>query len=282
MAETIKMTDMDTSGYSIPYLASWSGSQDTRQLKACMDTIRRTAGEIIEEMDAFMAERMKERTAEQSADQDTDHFTIYQIREGSPAGVFEYMGMDYVRRKGYETRQEDYQKVYTASLSPQTSLEDLFVQFNGPKMPKDFTGHSLSVSDIVVIHRAGEDHAFFVDRFGYEEVPEFLTQVQAQEKSVPTEGKLLFFVAQCMDFPVMGEYHGELSLIEALKIYSQMPDGQMGITEAKERMSVKKESVLKTLNENREKVKASDKAQAGRVQRDRGQAVRKKKGEQAL
>ena len=355
---------MDTSGYSIPYLASWSGSQDTKQLKACMDTIRRTAGEIIEEMDAFMAERMKERAAEQSAEQDTDRFTIYQIREGSPAGVFEYMGMDYVRQKGYEIRQEDYQMVYTAGLSPQTSLEDLFVQFNGPKMPKDFTGHSLSVSDIVVIHRAGEDHAFFVDRFGYEEVPEFLktVQVQAQEKIVPTEGKLMFFAAECMDFPVMGEYHGELSLIEALKIYSQMPDGQMGgkgigfilqngheysdavplvvggqvqeaaingveqfrlnpdiqaaiaetrtyirpeavqagpeqpvgeaaiadrpgqmgITEAKDRMSAKKESVLKTLNENREKVKASDKAQAVRVQRDRGQAVRKKKGEQAL
>ena len=87
---------MDTSGYSIPYLASWSGSQDTKQLKACMDTIRRTAGEIIEEMDTFMAERMKELAAEKTAEQDTDRYTIYQIREGSPAGVFEFMGMDYI------------------------------------------------------------------------------------------------------------------------------------------------------------------------------------------
>ena len=253
---------MDTSGYSIPYLASWSGSQDTKQLKACMDTIRRTAGEIIEEMDSFMAERMKERSAEHSAEQDPDRFTIYQIRPDSPAGVFEFMGMDFVRQKGYEIRREDFQEMYTGSLVPGTTLEDLYVQFNGPKMPEDFTGHSLSVSDIVVVHKDGEDHAYYVDRFGYEEVPEFLAPVQTQEKSVQAEavkesstpekavqeplkgteaalkspekaakqpaGKLTFFVAECMEFPVMGEYYGDLSLIEALKLYREMPDGQMG------------------------------------------------------
>ena len=175
---------MDTSGYSIPYLASWSGSQDTKQLKACMDTIRRTAGEIIEEMDSFMAERMKELAAEKSAEQDTDLYTIYQIREGSPAGVFEFMGMDYIRQKGMEIRPEDYQEVYVGALVPGTTLEDLYIQFNGPKMPEDFTGHSLSVSDIVVVHKDGEDHAYYVDRFGYEEVPEFLATAQAQEKTV--------------------------------------------------------------------------------------------------
>ena len=249
---------MDTSGYSIPYLASWSGSQDTKQLKACMDTIRRTAGEIIEEMDTFMAERMKERAAEQSAEQDADRFTIYQIRPDSPASAYEFMGMDFVKQKGYEIRQEDFQAVYTDSLVPGTTLEDLFVQFNGPKIPEDFTGHSLSVSDIVVIHRDGEDHAFYVDRFGYEEVPEFLLPAKEHEKTMETETAeqtetakdpvmpersgglrqsseqpevqptLTFFVAQCMEFPVMGEYHGDLSLIEALKLYREMPDGQMG------------------------------------------------------
>ena len=245
---------MDTSGYSIPYLASWSGSQDTKQLKACMDTIRRTACEIIEEMDTFMAERMKERSAAHSAEQETDRFTIYQIRPDSPAGVYEFMGMDYIKQKGLEIRAEDYQEVYTGSLVPGTTLEDLYVQFNGPKMPEDFTGHSLSVSDIVVVHQGGEEHAFYVDRFGYEEVPEFLSPAAGHEKAVQAEavktgvetgrtaeqtpvsgqtaqqpaGKLTFFVAECMEFPVMGEYHGDLSLIEALKLYREMPDGQMG------------------------------------------------------
>mgnify|MGYP000211198303 CR=1 FL=1 len=39
--------------------------------------------------------------------------------------------------------------------------------------PKDFKGHSLSVSDVVVLHQNGQDAAHYVDSFGYKEVPEF-------------------------------------------------------------------------------------------------------------
>ena len=61
---------LDTSDYSIPYLASWSGSQDTKALKASMDTIRKTASEIIDELDAFMEERTKEQTKVQTEEQE--------------------------------------------------------------------------------------------------------------------------------------------------------------------------------------------------------------------
>lgn len=260
-AESIAYTvlchyQLDTSGYSIPYLASWSGSQDTKQLRACMDTIRRTAGEIIDEVDAFMAERMKER--------DVDQVTIYQIREGSPAAAYEFMGMDYVKKQGMEINPEHFRKVYEGKLASEDTLEDLFIRFNGDKLPEDYTGHSLSVSDIVVIHRDGEDKAYYVDRFGYTEVPEFFMPAQEAERSskmlldrsdhFPANGsgskrqspqetqqspretkqsqepeeKLTFYVAECMEFPVMGEYHDGLSLIEALKLYQEMPDSQSG------------------------------------------------------
>ena len=241
---------LDTSGYSIPYLAGWSGSQDTKQLRACMDTIRRTASEIIDEVDAFMAERMKER--------DVDRVTVYQIREGSPAAAYEFMGMEYVKKQGMEINPEHFQKVYEGKIAPEDTLEDLFIRFNGDRLPEDYTGHSLSVSDIVVIHRDGEDKAYYVDRFGYTEVPEFLapaqeavrsgheeagrsddTQVKtetaaprdpSQETKQPDrpEEKLTYYVAEYMEFPVMGEYHDGLSLIEALKLYQEMPDSQKG------------------------------------------------------
>ena len=80
-----------------------------------------------------------------------------------------------------------FRKCIPEVLVPGTTLEDLFVQFNGPKIPEDFTGHSLSVSDIVVIHKDGEDHAYYVDRFGYEEVPELLLPVQTQEETLQAE-----------------------------------------------------------------------------------------------
>lgn len=273
---------MDTSGYSIPYLASWSGSQDTKQLKACMDTIRRTAGEIIEEMDAFMAERMKELAAQKSAEQDTDRFTIYQIRPDSPAGVFEYMGMDFVRQKGYEIRREDYQEVYTDSLVPGTTLEDLYVQFNGPKMPADFTGHSLSVSDIVVVHKDGEEHAYYVDRFGYEEVPEFLAPVQAQEIAAHE------MTAETESKPADAEKP------EAAKAGSIIPEkvdaapqktreaAQTALSRDVSQPTRRKESVLGKLGEKQRQIKAAEKAKPEMSKRQKTQAVKRGKGEQAL
>ena len=283
---------MDTSGYSIPYLASWSGSQDTKQLKACMDTIRRTAGEIIEEMDTFMAERMKELAAEKTAEQDTDRYTIYQIREGSPAGVFEFMGMDYIRQKGMEIRPEDYQKVYVGALVPGTTLEDLYIQFNGPKMPEDFTGHSLSVSDIVVVHKDGEDHAYYVDRFGYEEVPEFLATAQAQEKTV--QDKATQDQAAQDKSAETGSKQADAEKTETAKIGTVIPEkaeaapqktegvAKPGASKDVSKPARRKESVLGRLGEKQRQIKAAERAKPEMPERQKAQAVKRGKGEQAL
>ena len=283
---------MDTSGYSIPYLASWSGSQDTKQLKACMDTIRRTAGEIIEEMDSFMAERMKELAAEKSAEQDTDLYTIYQIREGSPAGVFEFMGMDYIRQKGMEIRPEDYQEVYVGALVPGTTLEDLYIQFNGPKMPEDFTGHSLSVSDIVVVHKDGEDHAYYVDRFGYEEVPEFLATAQAQEKTV--QDKATQDQAAQDKSAETGSKQADAEKTETAKIGTVIPEkveaapqktegvAKPSLSKDVSQPARRKESVLGRLGEKQRQIKAAERAKPEMPERQKAQVVKRGKGEQAL
>ena len=273
---------MDTSGYSIPYLASWSGSQDTKQLKACMDTIRRTAGEIIEEMDSFMAERMKERSAEHSAEQDPDRFTIYQIRPDSPAEIYEFMEMDLIRQKGYEIRPEAFQEVYTGSLIPGTTLEDLYVQFNGPKVPENFTGHSLSVSDIVVIHKDGEDHAYYVDRFGYEEVSEFLTPIQTQEKTVQVEAA------------ETGSKQAEAEKTEAARTETDIPEkadaapqkteeaAQTAPSKDVNRSGRRKESALGRLGEKQRQIKASEKEKPEKSQKQKAKTAKRGKGEQAL
>ena len=79
----------------------------------------------------------------------------------------------------------NYELVYSAELTPGTSLEDIYTRFNIDH-PKDFKGHSLSVSDVVVLHQNGQDAAHYVDSFGYKEVPEFLQeQTQQPEKINP-------------------------------------------------------------------------------------------------
>lgn len=97
--------------------------------------------------------------------------------------------MDYIRQKGMEIRPEDYQKGICGGTGSGDHLwRTCIYSSTDLKMPEDFTGHSLSVSDIVVVHKDGEDHAYYVDRFGYEEVPEFLAPMQAQEKDAQEKG----------------------------------------------------------------------------------------------
>ena len=86
---------------------------------------------------------------------------------------------DRLQAAGLSVEAANYNLIYAAELTPGTSLEDIYTRFNIDH-PKDFKGHSLSVSDIVVLHQNGEDTAHYVDSFGYKEVPEFLQEQTPQ------------------------------------------------------------------------------------------------------
>ena len=114
--------------------------------------------------------------------QDKDTFSIYQLKQGDNTRGFRFEPYDYLTAKGYAADMTNYELVYTAELAAGTSLEDIYTRFN-VNHPQDFKGHSLSVSDIVVLHQNGQDTAYYVDSIGFKELPEFLQN----EKSVPDE-----------------------------------------------------------------------------------------------
>ena len=265
---------LDSSGYTIPYLASWCGSQDTSALRASMDTIRKTASEIFDEVEAYIAER------------DVDRYTIYQIDKDSPARDYSFMDLVYARETGIPLAMEFYQDVYHGYLRPGDTLDSLYEKFNRDDRPAAGQMHSLSMSDVIVLHQDGKDKAYYVDRVGFEELPEFFIPVQEQEafeqidsekeeipfeeanQAVPVnptvvshepdksqevhssenrpnisddntdhsdsdeqkdhkERTLTFYVAECMEFPVMGEVHRGLTLEEAVKALRDIPDDRM-------------------------------------------------------
>ena len=83
------------------------------------------------------------------------------------------------RRNGLSVKPENYELVYEAPLTAKDDLESIYTRFN-VDCPADFTGHSLSVSDIVVLHQDGKDTAHYCDRVGFSEVPEFLQERQPE------------------------------------------------------------------------------------------------------
>ena len=110
---------------------------------------------------------------EQKAPQSKDTFSIYQIKGGDETRDLRFEPYDRLTATGHRVDPKNYALVYSAELTPGTSLEDIYTRFNIDH-PKDFKGHSLSVSDVVVLHQNGQDTAHYVDSFGYKDVPEFL------------------------------------------------------------------------------------------------------------
>lgn len=104
-----------------------------------------------------------------------NRYGIYQIVRGSVMDDYKFMSLDYVEASGGKVEKNGYQLVYTDRLETGETLDSLFDKFN-LYHPKDYTGHSLSVSDVVVLRQNGKLKAYYVDSFGFTEVPGFMQE----------------------------------------------------------------------------------------------------------
>ena len=111
-----------------------------------------------------------------------DTFSIYQLKDGDETRDYRFEPYDRLQAAGLAIDRANYELVYTAPLVPGTSLDDIFTRFNIDH-PKDFKGHSLSVSDVVVLHQDGQDTAHYVDRGDFKQIPEFLQEKQPQREN---------------------------------------------------------------------------------------------------
>ena len=148
----------------------------------CRELMGQLKGGELTEGDVKQLYAKAQETA-QTAGQDKDTFSIYQIKGGDETRDFRFEPYDRLQAAGNVVDRANYELVYTAPLAPETSLEDIYTRFNIDH-PKDFKGHSLSVSDVVVLHQNGQDAAHFVDSVGFRQVPEFL---QEQKQLTPDE-----------------------------------------------------------------------------------------------
>ena len=97
---------------------------------------------------------------------------------------YRFEPLDAIRNNGLSVKPENYELVYTAPLTEQDSLESIYTRFNIDH-PADFKGHSLSVSDIVVLHQDGKDTAHYCDRFGFLPGAGILQPERAAEVTIP-------------------------------------------------------------------------------------------------
>ena len=126
-------------------------------------------------------ERAEKTLAERSAaaPEQGDIFAIYQIKGAPETRDYRFEAYESLQEAGLAVDRQNYDLVHTAPLDGKTTLEDIYRTFNLDR-PADFTGHSLSVSDIVVLTRSGKEEAHYCDSFGFTPVPEFFLQREKQ------------------------------------------------------------------------------------------------------
>ena len=172
---------------------------DPAEIKAALENPDKSR---IDEMLAFAEKAEREYMAEAAAYVQTpadiaeqaqtvprDTFSIYQLKSGNETLDYRFEPLDAIRNNGLSVKPENYELVYTAPLTEKDNLKSIYTRFNIDH-PADFKGHSLSVSDIVVLHQDGKDTAHYCDRFGFSQVPEFLQPERAAEVTIPTPDQM--------------------------------------------------------------------------------------------
>ncbi len=136
--------------------------------------IDRADWEAVKEQFPVVTENRWQKAFQQNP---ADSYCIYQLRRDPELAELRFMNSQYLREHGLEPAFDHYEAVYSGTLpsdgSTEARLDDLYMKFNTAH-PQDFTGHSLSVSDIVVLRQQGAVSSHYVDSVGFVQLSAFL------------------------------------------------------------------------------------------------------------
>lgn len=151
-------------------------TEDIVLFSGCFGITREDWDSIKNEVPPMDVEIIRKKREQAFLESPGDTYAIYQLKRDDATTDIRFMNSDYLKSKGIEPQYENYELIYTGALSKngnQTEkLEDLYRIFN-IEHPQDFTGHSLSISDIVALKQTGVVSYHYVDSIGYKELHNF-------------------------------------------------------------------------------------------------------------
>lgn len=274
---------LDTSDYSFGYVAGWSTGREMEELKSSLETIRSTAADIINGIDAQLSELQKDQEKEQKQEKplspddrttgeqistprgsfhvtamsreqmeaagygvhhqsedgkylimgngtrafavpaqetqpEQDTFTIYQLKREDATRDYRFEPYDRLQAAGLAVDPAHYEPVYSGPMTPGMTLDAIYTRFNLDH-PQDFKGHSLSVSDVVVVQQGGQSTAHYVDSFGYKTVPEFLQpENYLKNAEMSTEQNYNMIDGIANNAPTVGELEAKAKAGEVISL----------------------------------------------------------------
>ena len=152
-------------------------AEDIVLFSGCFGISREDWDAIKEEVPSMDMELIRKKREQAFLESAADTYAIYQLKNESSTAILRFESYDRLQKQGFEPNHDNYELVYSGMLNHDGSkidcLEDLYRKFNIER-PDDFTGHSLSVSDIVALKQRGVVSYHYVDSIGYKELPTFM------------------------------------------------------------------------------------------------------------
>ena len=198
-------------------------------------------------------------------------FGIYQIRDDSPGENYAFMNMSFIESHGMQIKKEDYKLVYVGELSGNMSLDDIFERFNIDR-PEDFRGHSLSVSDIIVLNDGEKVTAHFVDSISFEQLDSFLNlEEQVLSELAYEVGERYFAIQRTEEGYDYSFYDEDFRLMDG-GVYE---NGEISIEEAAEELLEDEgwtgERIRGDYDQLMEKVEEMDEVVMAEIQKSQGE-----------
>ncbi len=142
---------LDTGDYSFPYVANWSSGRDITELRDSLTVIQKESSQIITGIEKHLSQSQAQKEElSQASSFPVNNFSIYQLKHNEITRDLRFTSLNQLRTAGLPIVRANYDLVYTAPLSAHETLDSIYTKFN-INHPADFTGHSLSVSDVVTI-----------------------------------------------------------------------------------------------------------------------------------
>ena len=112
-------------------------------------------------------------------------YQIYQLKDTNENKDVRFCGLDEMKRQAGPVNVNRYDAVYAGDMPPGMDLESLYLRFN-TNTPDDFRGHSLSISDVIVVSSDSYRRAYYVDVFGFSELPSFFVGQEREQSTAAT------------------------------------------------------------------------------------------------
>ena len=152
-------------------------AEDIVLFSGCFGITREDWDAIKDQIPPMDMETIRQKREQAFLESPGDTYAIYHLKRDDATADLRFMNSEWLNKKGIEPQPENYDLIYTGALYPASTqidtLERLYQAFNLDH-PTDFTGHSLSVSDIVALKQNGVVSCHYVDSVGYKELPSFI------------------------------------------------------------------------------------------------------------